>query len=267
MHELTRSVQLLAHRLSGEGALPSEDVGALAAIVGPERHFAKGEMLVDQGDRASNIWLMEDGWAFRQKMLDDGRRQITAIMLCGELSEKGPVMPFGTADAIVAATDVVAQPIDRHRLAGLLEQRPRLLRSFFYEELTRHAVSREWLLLLGKRQAIERLAYFLFETYARLNAMGMVAGAKFHMPLTQVDLADIVGMSAVHLNRSLQQLRAADLVIWEGAQVELTDPPALARLAVFNRDMIRIAEDFGRRALTANDDQPEPDVPASSRPA
>ncbi len=268
MNELTRSVRLLAHRLSGEGALPAEEIAAFAALVGPSRRFAKGETLVSQGDRSGGVWLMEDGWAFRQKMLDDGRRQITAILLPGELTEKGPIMPFGTPDDIVAATDVVAQPIDRQQLLALLGARRRLLQSFLYEELTRHAVSREWLLLLGKRKATERLAYFFFETYARLNAMGMVRGAQFDLPLVQGDLADIVGMSAVHLNRSLQQLRADNLVIWNGQQIELPDPPALARLAYFNRDMIHIAEDFGRRAQTANGNSaPARQSQLASRPA
>lgn len=248
MRELNASVRLLAHRLSGEGALHDDDIAALAELVGPPRRFAKGEFLVDQGDRSRIVWLLDEGWAFRQKMLDDGRRQITAIMLPGELTEKGPTMPFGTGDAIVATTDVAAQPIEREKLLQLLEARPRLIRSFLYEELTRHAVSREWLLLLGKRRAIERLAYFFFETYARLNAMGMVRGNRFDLPLVQNDLADIVGMSYVHLNRTLQQLRSANLVILEDQRVELPDPPALGRLAAFNRDFARIADDFGRRA-------------------
>ena len=248
MGELPVSVRLLAHRLSGEGALQDDDIAAFADLIGIARRFNKGETLVDQGDRSSILWLIEDGWAFRQKNLDDGRRQITAIMLPGELSEKGPPMPFGTGDAIVAATDVLAFPIERERLLQLLEARPRLLRSFLYEELTRHAVSREWLLLLGKRRAPERLAYFFYETYARLNAMGMVSGTQFDLPLIQNDLADIVGMSYVHLNRTLQHLRSSNLVILEGQRVELPDPPALARLAAFSRDFSRIAKDFERRA-------------------
>ncbi len=248
MTELSKAVRLFGHRLSGDGKVADEELAAFANLIGPGKHLSKGEVVVDQGDRSNSVWLIEDGWAFRQKMLVDGRRQITAIMLPGELTEKGIRMPFGTPDAIVAATDVLVRPIDRDRLIDLLQHRPGLMMAFLYEELTRHTVTREWLLLLGKRQAPERLAYFLFETYARLKAMGMVRGADFEMPLAQADLADILGMSNVHLNRSLQHLRADGLVIWENHRITLPDPPTLARLAVFNPDMIKVAEDFARRA-------------------
>lgn len=248
MAELLTPIRVLSHRLSGGALLTRMEIEALASIAGPARKFAKGEVLVDQGERAGHVWLTGEGWAFRQKMLSDGRRQIIAIMLPGELSEKGPSLPFGSPDAVVAATDLSAQAISRRDLLSIAEKHPRIQQALFYEELTRHAITREWVLLLGQRKAAERLAYLIFETYARLRAMGMVTGQSFELPITQADLADIVGMSKVHLNRTLQQMRKSNLVIWSGTHVELPDPAALARVAQFDQGFEKMAQEFRDRA-------------------
>ena len=248
MAELLTPMRLLSHRLSGWVQLTRAEIEALAEIALPTRQFRRGEMLVEQGERSPHIWLTGEGWAFRQKMLPDGRRQIIAVMLPGELSEKGPMMPFGSPDTVMAATDLQAQPIARQDLLKLSEANPRVLQALFYEELTRHAITREWVMLLGQRKAAERLAYLLFETYARLKAMGMVTGESFEFPIHQPDVADILGMSTVHLNRSLQQLRREGLVIWSGSQVELPNPPALACLAQFSRGFQAMADEFSQRA-------------------
>lgn len=252
MTELITPIRLLAHRLSGAGNLADEDIRAIMSIVGSPRHFAKGATLVEQQEHSDTVWLLGRGWGFRQRVLADGRRQIGAILLPGELTDKGLVMPFGAPDAVVAASEVWAHPIDRDRLISRIDQSRSLERALFYEELTRHAVTREWLLLLSKRTAKERVAYFFFEIFARLNAMGMVHGRVFDLPIAQHEIADMVGLSPVHLNRTLQYLRAQKLLITIGQSVELPNPEALARLAAFNEEMVRIAQKFGRRATASN---------------
>jgi CRP-like cAMP-binding protein len=248
MAELLTPIRLLSHRLSGGVSLERDEIDALRAIAGPARKFSRGDLLVAQGEKANHVWLTGDGWAFRQKLLSDGRRQIIALMLPGELSEKGPMMPFGSPDMIVAATALTAQSIARRDLMGVVEAHPRILQALFYEELTRHAITREWVLLLGQRTATERLAYLIYETFARLKAMGMVSDNHFEFPVPQPDLADIVGMSTVHLNRTLQRLRRQNLVNWSGTRVELPDPAALAAHAQFDKGFQEMARQFSERA-------------------
>ncbi len=248
MQTTPAAVRHLVHRLSGAGALRPDDVETLSNLVGHPKEFARGAVLVEQTAQDPLIWLISTGWAVRQKMLHDGRRQIIAIMLPGELSEKGPMMAFGAPDAVVALSNVVAHPINRNAIVAALRDNPSLLYAFFFEELTRHAITREWLLLLSKRNAVERLAYFLCEMFARLRAMGFIEGRSFEIPLIQEDVADLLGMSNVHLNRTLQTLRRQRYVVWEGQTVTLPDPVALAQVAAFNPDFIRIAEEFATRA-------------------
>jgi CRP-like cAMP-binding protein len=263
MGEALTPVKLLAHRLSGGAKLSRAEIDALESLTGAPRRFAKGAELVAQGAAADQVWLTSSGWAFRQKSLSDGRRQIVAILLPGELTEKGPAMPFGAPDTIVAATEgFEAVPIDRSRLVNLMQTYPRVQQGLFYEELTRHAVTREWIAVLGVRSAEERFAYLIYETYARLNAMGLSAGNTFEVPISQTDLSDLLGMSTVHLNRTLQKLRADDLVVWTGRTVHLPDPPRLAHLAQFStgfqREAQRFAAGAGNGALVRPDPMPRP---------
>jgi CRP-like cAMP-binding protein len=242
------AIRFLVHRLSGGNPIPPKDIQKLSALAGPPKRFERGQVLVEQGDHQAKVWLIAEGWALRQKFLSDGRRQIVSIMLPGELSEKGPSMPFGAPDTVAAASTVTAIVFDREALTDLTSRSPTLLFSFFYEELTRHAITREWVLLHGRRSASERMAYFLYETSARLRAMGLIQGYNFDCPLTQEDVADLLGLSSVHLNRTLQSLRRRGLVIWEGTHIKLKHPDSLARLAHFNPEFIRIAEEFAARA-------------------
>ena len=248
MGELLTPIKLLAHRLSGGFPLSRTDIEALSEIAGHVTAFPKSGIIVDQGEKSATVWLLGAGFARRQRQLPDGRRQIIALMLPGELSEKGPMLPFGSPDAIVAASDVTAQPLDRRKLWHLAESHPRILESLFYEELNRHAMSREWIVLLGQRTARERVAYFFYETYARLNAMGLAGGASFELPLTQTDLGDIVGLSAVHVNRVVKILRDENLIDWTDKVVHLPDPGALAKIAGFNPEIDELAKEFKTRA-------------------
>lgn len=247
MIPINPAIQMFAHRLSGAGPVAQADIAAFAGIIGPLKRFDKHDALVQQGDRSDVLWLTAIGWALRQRVLPDGRRQISAILLPGELTDKGIIMPFGAADSVLAATELWAHAIDRKQFIALLGNRPRLERALFYEELTRHTVTREWLLLLGQRDAKERVAYFFYEIFARLRAMGMVHGNTFTLPLIQSEVADIVGMSTVHFNRTLQHFRNMDLILTDGQKVTLSRPVALAELAMFDTEIIRIAQDFEAR--------------------
>ncbi|RYD92332.1 MAG: cyclic nucleotide-binding domain-containing protein, partial [Sphingobacteriales bacterium] len=138
MGELLTPIRLLSHRLSGGVQLSRAEIDALGSIARQGRRFSRGETVVRQGDRSPYIILTADGWAFREKSLSDGRRQILAIMLPGELSEKGPMVPFGAPDTIVAATDLDTQSIDRQELAKAMEMHPRILQALLFEEISRH---------------------------------------------------------------------------------------------------------------------------------
>ncbi|RYD64486.1 MAG: Crp/Fnr family transcriptional regulator [Verrucomicrobiaceae bacterium] len=261
MGEALTPVKLLAHRLSGGAKLSRAEIEALESLTGPPRRFAKGKPLVTQGATDDYVWLTSSGWAFRQKSLLDGRRQIVAFILPGELTEKGPQMPFGAPDTILAATeDFQAVPIGRARLLDLMKTYPRIQQGLYYEELTRHAVTREWMAVLGVRNAEERFAYLIYEVFARLNAMGLAAGNTFDVPISQTDLGDTLGMSTVHLNRTLQKLRAGGLVTWTGHSVHLPDPARLASFAEFSTGFQREAERFASAAVTAVSGTPDQSV-------
>lgn len=255
MAELLTPSRLLAHRLSVGVDLSRGDIDALAQAAGRIHTFRRGETLAEQG-RRGGIWLLSEGWALRQKILRDGRRQITSIMLPGDLTEKGPVLPVSFGHSIVVATDfAIAQEFERTKLMHLTETNPTIMRGFFVEELIQRAMLEERNAVLGRMYADERLAFLLYETYARLHAMGMVQHQSYDMPLSQGEVADLVGMSPVHVNRTLQSLRARGLVEWSGHQVRLPDPAEVARLAQVSPDFVSIVMEFGERAGRLRDER------------
>jgi CRP-like cAMP-binding protein len=237
LDETQHPVQLLAHRLSAGTALGSAEIDALLAIAGHPRTLPRGGEILVERTRSKSIWLLGRGWAFRQKSLGDGRRQIISLMLPGELSEKPPLLPFGAGHSIVAATGVELIPFDRAAFGRVTVQYPRLAHALFNDELIRNAVAMEWLLSLGRRSSEERLAYFLYETNLRLRAGGLIDSDRFELPLVQGDVADIMGLSAVHLNRTIRALRARGLIEWSDYTVHLLDPARLASFAHFNPEL------------------------------
>ncbi len=128
----------------------------------------------------------------------------------------------------MATETLTALPIQRTRLLDLLHSYPRIQHAFFYEEVTRHVNTRSWTAVLGALSARERCAYFFYEMYARLNAMGLVSGQEFELPLTQSDLGDLLGMSVVHFNRTLRRLKDEGLLTWDAGRVHPTLIPGAA---------------------------------------
>ena len=250
MGELLTPMRLLAHRLSAGAKLSRAELVALETLAGPPRRLARGEELLAENEKANQIWLLASGLALRQKWLRDGRRQIIALMIPGELSEKGPISPFGAGHAIVAAEPAEFVPIDRQKLQRLTEAHPNVAVALLADEARRNSLYGEWIVSLGRRSVEERVAYFLYETLVRFRALGLVVDDRMRLPLTQADVADIVGLSAVHLNRTIQRLRGRNLVEWLGEEIRVLDTSALASLAQYNPELerlsFRLRDDLGQ---------------------
>jgi CRP-like cAMP-binding protein len=119
-------------------------------------------------------------------------------------------------------------------LLRITESMPHLTRVLWLLTLIDGAIMREWIVGLGRRTATERMAHLLCEIHLRLRAAGRNGSDDFQLPITQLDFGDILGLSAVHTNRVLQQLRAMNLVTWEGSRVRLLNRQALADLGGFD---------------------------------
>jgi CRP-like cAMP-binding protein len=216
-------------------ALPPDERRNLEAVARRRViDLADGAELVGEGDRPPGVRLFLEGWACRYKSLADGRRQILGLLLPGDLFDLNLFLLDEMDHAVVALTPLVLAEIPRDALEELLAQSPALAEALSRDLLAQIAIQREWTLNVGRRTALERVAHLLCEIFLRLEAIGLTDGRRCALPLNQAELADATGLSVVHVNRILQQLRSAGLLHLNGRQMELPDLAGLRRLALFN---------------------------------
>lgn len=222
-------------RPRSESLLSSEDIAAIeTAARKAQREVAPRRDLIREGDQPRSVFLILEGWACRYNTLPDGRRQIVAFLVPGDLCDVN-ISVLGRADHSVGAiTRLKVAEIGQDEFEALLTARPRVAQALRRSELVMIAVQREWTLSLGQRTAFERIAHLLCELYARLEAIGLAKDQRCDFPLTQIDLADATGLTPVHVNRTLQELRRKQLVELAGRKLFIPDMAALCGAALFN---------------------------------
>jgi len=194
-----------------------------------------------------------DGWGARYKSLPDGKRQIVSIFLPGDFCDVNVYILRHMDHSICAITRMKVAMITPEEMNALTTERPRLSQALWWHELVNAAVQREWTLNLGQRTAYERLGHLLVELYVRLRAIGRAKHNRCEFPLTQNDLADATGLTAVHVNRTLQELRGDGLIELERRQLHILDLERLMDASMFNPNYLHLDHEgqaFGRERLT-----------------
>lgn len=193
-----------------------------------------------QGDVPKMAHLLLDGHTYRYRMLPDGCRQITAVLVPGDVCDLEAVMR-GRADYSVAAlTDCVLGEIPTEQVADPTTLDAETARALWRLLLRDEAISREWLVSMGRRTALERCAHFLCELRVRLDHVDLASNAVFDMAFTQSELGDVLGLSAVHINRTLQELRRTGLIKLSGGTLTILDQHALEMAGGFDPTYLRM---------------------------
>lgn len=193
-----------------------------------------GTDIVCEGDRPETVRLVLSGWACRYKSLEDGRRQIVNFVLPGDSCDAYMYLFSSMDHSIGALTPVVYSELERSTFEKLASIDATVAEAFYCEPLAVASIQREWAINLGRRDALERVAHLICELFVRLETVGLVEGNSFALPVTQMDLADAAGLSTVHLNRTLQELRASGLITLKERHLNIHDMQALSQLAMFN---------------------------------
>lgn len=215
------------------------------------RRVGPREDVIHEGDRPWDVCLILSGWACRYKMLEDGRRQIVSFLLPGDLCDLNVFVLREMDHSIGAVTPVTIAELSRETFEAVALGHPRVTQALWWETLVAAAIQREWTVSLGQRSAFERLAHLLCELFIRLRTAGLTEGDTCELPLTQSELADATGISTVHVNRTLQELRAAGLVVLKGKTLTIPSLATLQDVALFNPNYLHL-ENEGR-VLDAND--------------
>ena len=178
--------------------------------------------------------MLIEGWLARAKDLKDGRRQITELHVAGDFVDLHSFTLKRLEHDIVSLTPCKLAIVPHERMRKITEDYPHLTRVYWFATNLDAAIHREWTVSLGRRSALESMAHLFCELRVRLGIVGLVDGESFDLPLTQADLAECLGLTGVHANRTLQELRRRDLIRLEGRRATILDVPALERLAEFD---------------------------------
>jgi CRP-like cAMP-binding protein len=186
-----------------------------------------------QGETTTHCCLLLDGFLYRQKQASDGRRQILAFYVPGDVPDLHSIHLGPMDHTLTSVGSAVVGLIPHDALLEAIAASPTFNRIILREMLADASIGREWLLNIGTRQALARVAHILCEIAVRLQAVGLARDLTFHWPASQADMADACGISTVHANRVIQELRARDLVEWRGRNVTILNWDGLVAVADF----------------------------------
>jgi CRP/FNR family transcriptional regulator, anaerobic regulatory protein len=210
-----------------------EELAFVDAFKSGEFAAEPGATILAEGSSSPHLFTVLTGWAFRYKLLPDGRRQILNFALPGDFIGLQGSMFNEMQHSVEALTPMVLCVFPRDKLWSLYSKHPALAYDLTWLASRNETLLDENLLSVGRRTAAERVAFVLLDLFTRGRQLGMVQGHKMKFAFTQQHLADALGLSLVHTNKTLKALAGRKLVRWSGATFELLDEGKLIELAKY----------------------------------
>lgn len=235
----TPTQRLIARLERRDRISPAERTALEQALDAPVLHRA-GELILRAGARPSDCRLLVSGLAARIKGFQSGARSITQLSIAEDFLDLHSLVMKQVDHGVVALTDCITASLPHRRMADLIETQPHLGRLFMLELAIDGAIQREWFHRLGRQDALGRMAHLLCELDARIAMAGLGDDDGFSLTMTQEDFADCLGLSSVHVNRTLAELRGRDLATWRAGRVEILDRAGLVALAGFDPAYLRL---------------------------
>ena len=230
----------LVKKLSNFTTLSEEERHAVEDACSDVRQFEARQDIISQGDRTAGVKLLIEGFACRYKMLEDGRRQIVHFFVPGDLCDLRVFILKRMDHSIATLTASKVAEIAPENVLKLMHNFPNLTRALWWSTLVEEAIAREWIVNVGQRNALERMGHLFCELLYRFRAVGMNEGLSCSLPITQVDIAETLGLSSVHVNRTLQELRRQKLIRLENGTLTIEDLPALKEISFFTSDYLHL---------------------------
>jgi CRP-like cAMP-binding protein len=236
-------VEPLIAKLERRDRLSREEKGVLEAAVTRVRDVRADEDILREGDRPSESTLLLEGFAARYKVLSNGRRQITALHVTGDFVDLHSFLLKPLDHGVVALTPCRLALVPHSVIEKITEQHPHLARLLWLSTLIDGAIHREWLTAMGRRSATAHMAHLICELFVRLEAVGQVHDNTIHLPITQSELGDTLGLSTVHVNRVLQELRKEGLIRLRGNALTVLDWDRLQEVAEFTPTYLNLNQE------------------------
>jgi CRP-like cAMP-binding protein len=225
-------------KLSGLAELSGEEVAALEDVTSAPRVYIARQDLIREGDEPGPMFVVLEGWVCRYKILPSGTRQIMAFLMPGDACDLHIKLLAEMDHSIQALTTATVATVSRADIQGMLDTHPNIARAMYSAQLIDEGIMRAWIVSMGRRSSTERVAHLICELYLRARNIGLTGAGEFALPLSQLVLADALGMTAVHINRVLKELRLAGAMAIKRGSVTILDPVKLVQIAGFDENYL-----------------------------
>lgn len=225
-------------KLSLFAPLDARDVAALTQATGNARWVAARRDLIREGDRPGSVFVVLEGWACRYKILPSGTRQVLAHLMPGDSCDLHIALLATMDHSIQTVTKALVATISRPQMDAILDGHRGIAKAMYIGQLIDEGTMRAWITSMGRRASIERVAHLMCELYLRARNVGLTEETHLEVPLSQTLLADSLGMTAVHLNRVLKQLRLDEAMTLKRGSLTIIDPVKLAQIAGFDENYL-----------------------------
>lgn len=209
----------------------AEEAEFMRSFKSGELRLEAGNTIFVEGTNSPHLYTVLAGWAFKCKTLEDGRRQVLNFALPGDFLGLQASIFDSIGHSIEALTDVVLCVFPREKLWTLFEKHTGLAFDVTWLAAREESILSDYLVSIGQRTATERLAFILLHLFERARQSGLVRGSATTFPFTQEHLADTIGFSLVHTNKTLKRLRKTGSFKWSGTSFEMVDEKKLRELA------------------------------------
>jgi CRP-like cAMP-binding protein len=224
----------LVQKLTRIAALSNVEAEAIRALPVTVKEIHADQDVVRDGDRPTQSCVVVEGFLCRYKQLPDGTRQIHSVHVPGDMPDLQSLHLQVMDHGLSALTPSKVALIPHEAIRKLTHEQPRVADALWRDTLVDAAIFREWIVNVGAREAYARIAHLFCEIFLKLRAVGLTNGYTFQLPITQAELADATGLSTVHVNRSVMQMRANGLITWEKGQCTIDNWEDLKRDAMFD---------------------------------
>ncbi|KQT42790.1 hypothetical protein ASG47_17870 [Devosia sp. Leaf420] len=231
---MNSAIDPLLHRLETIGTLTDADREELRRLPLRESDLAKGSEIVADGEVSSSCCLVVSGYLCRSKTLPNGNRQIFSLHTAGDIPDLHSLHLNMMDHSLSAISDCRIARIPHDAVYEALDRSPTLNALLWRDTLIDSAAFRAWMLMLGQAEAVSRMAHFFCELFTRAAMAGLTENNTFALPLTQADLGDILGISMVHANRTLQDLRGRGVMDFDQQIVSILRWQELRKLGQFD---------------------------------
>lgn len=220
-------------KLSGFASLNGAEADLLASVCDTSRVLPARHDLIREGDKPGPVFIVLEGWACRYKLLPEGGRQIMAFLMPGDFCDMHVAVLDEMDHTIATITRARVASVPRARMESLIESTPAITHAFWRAQLVDEATLRAWIVSMGRRGSVGRVAHLMCELYVRAHNIGLARHDRLAFPLTQVVLADSLGLTPVHINRVLRKLRMEGVMEIGRGELVIADPQKLSRIAGF----------------------------------